>query len=444
MEKLNGIGTVSYKEEFMLKGNFDVEVNLSDVWNKRKDFFNMEIEALEVKSIYDLPFSPWEFKGETKCGRTITALNMALTQRRERFNEVGTHFELGFNISELTIGSIDHSDKFQFLIPNFLIGYDHMTKEGKRHIRNLTTLRFEYKDNAYLLKMLGVNESSTNAKSIIEKNVDIITVQIDISRENGKIKFEEASEVVELFLELCTIAYGGRINWTTCLGFSNNEVVFSRIRDVPISSLKSSRQLIRVGHPFYLSKFLGESFKIYSELTKDKRVNLMKLVEGIHFSALKLTFPAPFVILGSVIEEFAGAELEEKSTYFINKGSRKELFPKFKSFIEEYILDLLEESDKSYFEETELKQKLSGLLQRNLRTRISNLLDSFQFEYDKEWVRLFVKKRNDAAHGNYTFTVEDYYTWSKMGALLEKAVLTKLQYKGEYFDWSTSPPSWKV
>lgn len=262
-------------------------------------------------------------------------------------------------------------------------------------------------------------------------------------KDNEKINYEEAKEVVELFLELSTVAYGGRVTWATCSGIANEEISLRIFRSVPFAPLSPFHQLIRVEHPFYLSKFIKDSFPMYSNLNEEERINFMKLVEGIHFSLFRLTFPAPFVILGSVIEEFSNSELEEKLTHFVNKANRRALFPKFKSFIDENVIEIIDESDRSYFEDGELKQKLSALLQKNLRARILSLLASFQVEYELEWVRQFVKKRNEATHGTYKFAAEDYSIFSKMVALLERVVLTKLQYKGEYLDWSASPPEWK-
>jgi len=169
----------------------------------------------------------------------------------------------------------------------------------------------------------------------------------------------------------------------------------------------------------------------------------MKLIGGIHLSTLHLVFPAPFVTLGSIIEEFSNLELEEKITHFVGKADRRALLPKFKAFIEEDVMGLLDESDKIYFEESELKQKLSGLLGRTLRSRIISLLDSFEIEYEEDLVGQFVKKRNAAAHGTYEYTAGDYQIFSTMAALLERIALMKIQYKGQFLDWSTSPPEHK-
>jgi hypothetical protein len=442
---LQGNGTVKFNDEITYTGSFCVEVDYGGIWHKRQNVFFLELDqSLVQQSLSDLPFSPWEFEGVSDNGEKIRVSNMALTKRNENFNQQSIYVQFGFHISELFIGNIDEEcEHIQFLIPNFLIGFDRISTHGGRNKRNITNLDLKYKDASYSIEMIGLNDFATNEKEIIKNYEDIVTVQMNVRRENEKIRYNDAKEVVELILELCTIAYGGRVSWTTCIAISSEESIFRILRDVPLAPLKPFHQLIRVSYPGYFSYFIRSGFPSYSELNKEERLSLMKLVEGIHFSVLRLTFPAPFVILGSVIEEFSYSELEENLTYFINKSSRRELFPKFKAFVDENIIEMIDESEKSFFEEGELKQKLSGLLQKNLRARIVSLLDFFQVEYDMEWVRQFVKKRNESAHGTYQFAVEDYLVFTRMVALLEKVILTKIQYKGEFLDWSIIPPEWR-
>ncbi|NGY80542.1 hypothetical protein F6Y02_41550 (plasmid) [Bacillus megaterium] len=318
---------------------------------------------------------------------------MALTKQSYSSNEQGQYTNsLGFNISEMILGDASSFDYIEFLIPNFLIGFDSFIKQGDKHIRNVTSFILEYKEISYSLEFIGVNNSSTKKNEIISNNKDLVTVLLKVQRDNEKINYDEAKEVIELVLELCTVAYGGRVSWATCFGILNKKKSFYVFRDVPLGPLQPSRQLIPVNLHHSLSGLITNCFPIYSKLDDQKRLNFRKLIEGIHLSTLQTVFPAPFVTLGSIIEEFSNLELEEKVTHFIGKTDRRALLPKFKAFIEEDVIGLLDESDKVYFEENELKQKLSGLLGRTLRSRILSLMASFEVEYEENLVGDFVNK----------------------------------------------------
>lgn len=441
---MHGHGTIKFNDELMFKGNFDLKTDLKEIWNNRQNVFFFEVDKSSVKqSLSELPFSPWHFEGETSNGRKIIVENMAMTQKNEKINGTSINVQLGFSISELTVGNQQSFDRIVYSIPNFLIGFDQYSNQQGNIICDNTNFTLEYKGVEYCFQLKAINNSAsaTHQKQIIEKDKDIVTVHMTINRVNEKINYEEAIEVVNIILDLCTIANGGRVSWTTCYGIEKEKEILRTLRDVPFSHLKPFRTLIRISHPEYLSSYIKSTFPSYSSLGEEERFSYMKLIEGIHFSALRLNFPAPFVILGSVIEDFTNSVLAENATSFINKADRRALFPDFQRFIEKNVLNLIEENDKTFFEEKELKQKLSGLMQKNLRARILTLLTTFQVEHDLEWVRNFVRKRNDAAHGNYKFAAEeDYLIWSKMVSLLEKLVLSKLNYNGEYLDWSVSPP----
>ncbi|MFE4047132.1 hypothetical protein [Priestia sp. YIM B13490] len=442
---LKGNGSVKFDKGLELTGDFFIEGILGEIWNKRQNLLSLNVKDNSVNQhLNDFPFFPWVFEGTSRKGIVIKANGMALTKHGYSTNEQGQLTnKFSFSILEIIVGDASGFDYVEFLIPNFLIGFDILVKQGDKQIRNMTSFTLEYNEIAYSLELIGVNNPIAKKNEIISNNKDLVTVQLKVKRANGRIDYEEAKEVVELVLELCTVAYGGRVSWGTCFGILDENKSFQIFRDVPFAPLKPSRQLMPVNLYHVLSGLIINCFPLYSKLDNEQRLNFMKLIEGIHLSTLQLVFPAPFVNLGSIIEEFTNLELEEKITHFVGKTDRRALLPKFKAFIEEDVMGLLDESDKIYFEEGELKQKLSGLLGRTLRSRIISLMDSFELEYEEDLVGQFVKKRNAAAHGTYKYTTGDYQIFSTMAALLERIALMKIQYKGQFLDWSTSPPEHK-
>lgn len=138
---LNGNGTIRYKEEIVLNGKFYIEGDLKEILNKRQNILYLEIdESLVKQNLSDLPFSPWIFEGKSNDGKKIIANSMALTREKFDIKEQDISLIFGFNITELTIGNVDSFDCLEFLIPNFLIGFDYFPKQGDKQIRNTTSI----------------------------------------------------------------------------------------------------------------------------------------------------------------------------------------------------------------------------------------------------------------------------------------------------------------
>lgn len=444
-QTIEGKGKFKYNDEIEVNGNIRINIESHNAWDSKK---NSVICFIEEESFEDplneLPFFPWTFEGKSDEGKLISANNMALTKKGVDFNNRGINTKCEFDISELVLGDYVECDCFEFWITNFLISFDNMTKIGTHHLRNNSSFTINYNQDTILVDLSEENNIVTKKDEIIKENGSLITVKIVLKKENRTILFDEAKEVIDSLTDLYSIAYGARVNWTNAIGYSNDIEVFNMVRNVQHAPLNPFRKLIRISHPNYLTRFIQMCYPVYMGLGQGTRQSIMKLVEGIHLSASKLIFPVPFIILGSSIEDFAGKELGENSTHYIERAERRRIYPVFKQFIDENIIVSLSEEDSCDFDNTGIKQKLSGLVQRNLRSRITNLLEAFEVEFDNEWVRQFVIKRNQAAHGNYEFSPVDYLIWSRMATILEQIVLKKLQYTEEYLNWSTNPPEWKV
>ncbi|NQW98348.1 hypothetical protein HPY21_15525 [Bacillus stratosphericus] len=442
---LEGRGKFKFEEEIEVEGNFNLNLNIDGVWNKNKNSISGSFNETSIDmALGDLPFFPWDFEGETTEGKKVIGKGLALTKQGESFTETGINVNWGFDINEIVIGDYQECEVLEYWIPNFIISFDEMTKVGERLVRNKTQLSLTYNQDTISVELWGINNLTNGEQEIKKQNEDIFTVKIVLRKENGILSLDESNELMDSLLDLCSVAYGGRVSWGTVVGFSDNGEVFRVIRSVPFAPLNPTRQLIMVNLPRYLSQFIQICFPSYINLTREHRDTFKKFIEGIQLSASRLIFPIPYIVLGSAIEEFVSAELEETSSHYVGRADRRRIYPAFKAFLEENVFPLIEQGDIGDFDESGMKQKWSGLLTRNLRSRITNLLDAFEVTYDPESVRSFVKKRNDAAHGNYVYTSADYLIWSQMVALLEQVIFKKLQYQGPYYDWSVSPPEWRI
>lgn len=436
-----GNGLFSYKNDIQLKNDFLSNFELADLSLKTRMLITTEFESLK-RSTSDLPFHPWSLKGTTADGETIEAKAMSLVSTSKGFNKAGPYLRLGFTFRELLVGTFEEFDFVDFFVPNLLIGYDNMSEDAS--ILNNTKYNFQYKDNFYLIEFTDLQDSVERYKEIIENEEDLLTIKITIIKLHSLITLEEAKDLAESVFNLCTIAYGDRVTWARLVGFKNGTRRLIIVRNIVPCNLNPFRQLIRVSYPGRLSEFISTSFPHYISLLDDQQLYLNRLIDGIHFSAERLNFPAPFMTLGSAIEDFALQILGDLDTHYVDKATRKQLYSSFEVWIDSYILPLLDEDDKEDFNESGKKQKMSSIVQRNLRSRITNLLNHFNIKFSLDWIRNFVFKRNAAAHGTYKYSNEDYKDWTRVASLLELIVLKYLDFKGEYADWSESSPKWRI
>lgn len=114
--------------------------------------------------------------------------------------------------------------------------------------------------------------------------------------------------------------------------------------------------------------------------------------------------------------------------------------PLFEKFVQTTIYPLLNVKDIDNFNDSALKQKLSQLVQRNLQKRITSLLEYYSIPFKIDDVRNFVKRRNDATHGSYSYRAGDHEIFTKIASKLEIIILKRLNYYGSYVDRDVSSP----
>lgn len=440
-EEINGNGKFEIGDVNSLEGRFNIELDVQNPWDKSKNIIVGEFDGILPTEIIDNDdlFYPWSFAGTTSEGKGVTGTNLALTGTRMR--SMKGVYNCTFEVSQLTIGELQECERFEFWVPNFIIGFDQFSE---RRVRDKTYLNLEFRNEKFSIELTDVSGSGHNSQETLNRKEDFISVKMIIKKESGLLTAELATEVIDTLLDLYSIAYGWEVRWTNMLGYNNDIEVFHSIRKLPPGKLNPFRQLINVRFPNRLTNFIQTSFPFYSTFDSDTQLSIRKLTAGIHLAGSTLTFPIPFTIIGSTIEEFAKNELDDIDVNYIQRSDRRRIYKDFKTFMQVNVHDLLSEEDRTdLLNDGNLHQKWTAMLQRNLRIRITKLLDTFEIDFNTEHVNRFVQKRNDAAHGSYEYSSSDYIIWSQMVALLEKVLLKKLRYEGEYWDFSTSPAELK-
>ncbi|PFA22323.1 hypothetical protein CN384_25685 [Bacillus thuringiensis] len=444
-EEVNGNGVFKFGDTNSLEGRFNIELDVQNPWDRSKNIIIGEFDGIPPTEIInnDDLFYPWNFIGATSEGKEITGTNLALKGTRTHYTE--GEYNCNFEVSQLTIGELQECEEFEFWIPNFIIGFDQSSElpSGQR-IRNKTYLNLEFRHENFSVELTDASDSGHYSQETLNRKDDFISVKMIIKKESGPLTSDLATEVIDTLLDLYSIAYGWEVRWTNLLGYNNNQEVFHLIRKLPPGKLNPFRQLIHVKYPNHLTNFIQTSFPFYSDFDSDTKLSIRKLAESIHLAGSTLTFPIPFIIIGSAIEEFVKNELDDIDVNYIQRLDRRRIYQDFKTFMQHHVHDLLSEEDQSdLFNDGTLHQKWTAMLQRNLRIRITRLLEKFEIDFNAEHINRFVQKRNNAAHGSYEYSSSDYIIWSQMVALLEKVLLKKLRYEGDYWDFSTSPAEFK-
>ncbi|GEM_PF-4258000 len=439
--QFSGTGTFSHEAKV------NIDANLEFIWEPsklgRKDMLEISATTNDralISKYFTLPSFPWSLSGITKEGFKIVGSGLAIRSSGESFSEE-IELSLGFRCNYLQFGNENiEFDYIDFYLPNIFIAFDEMNKVGKRSTRSTSQISLSLSDAEYTITLSELNNIVTQKKDILNEGNNLLTVRVTLRKVNGPTFFNEAQDLMDHISELISIGCGGSVGWVQSCAYKDNERVFNVFRDIDFTQLNPFRKLLPIDLPYCVTEFIKGTVNVYSGLSEHKRKALKRLRHQIHFSSERLVFPTPFSTLGSCIEDFVQYAIPETDSHYIARADRRKIDPCFAVWVKENIVVLLDEADKADFDKTGMKQKLSALLQRNLRSRISKLLDSYNISYERDWVSDFVKKRNAAAHGTYTYEKNDYLIWSRMASLLERVLLKELNFKGEFIDWAESPP----
>lgn len=264
------------------------------------------------------------------------------------------------------------------------------------------------------------------------------TARMELYANSTGIDWSLGVKYVDPLLKLLGIVRGYERPWLVCHGINEKKIEWVVIRDVGFEDTKSIFKIIPCDRPNILRFYLERSLPRFLSLTAHQRKTFHKLFDAMRISCSHLFFPLPFVILGLGIEDFVLNLLPERASSLITKSERKALRAPFKNWLEKYINPLLSAEEAKTFLDNS-NQKLSHVVGRTLRERIYNLLSSVSMKYDSSWVSEYVKRRNAAAHGNYSYKNPDYLRFSRMVSLIHRFILRQFNYRGKYIDWSVFP-----
>jgi hypothetical protein len=441
--RLNVLGKMLNGSTVISDSNYELIWDLQEK-SGNKILMKVSTSDLLVYQTYDeLPFYEWMFKGKTENSESVRCTGGALISRGGIADTAGIQTKLTFSFTEIQIGDRQLFEKVEYYVPNFRIGFDQMRDvlgKRERSISDFVVQQGDYELKVVLESLVELDK----LQNLVDGEVDNFTVKMIIENQVGSLEYDDFASVTTLLFDLCTVAYGDKVSWGHAVFFHNGKKQFEVLRyPSQFCSLSPARQQIAVEKPAILTGFLQETFEHYVKVTNEARSKFLAFVEGLQIACNTLIFPIPFVVLGTAIEDYCASVLATKKEYFVPRNVRKKLLPNFLEWVSQNIESEIDENDWQEFNDS-LPQKFSALFQRNLRTRITNLLAHYRISFDPAWVSEFVKKRNTAAHGTYVFTNEDYIIWTRMAALMESVIRRELHYTGEFWDFSETPVTEKI
>lgn len=419
-----GNGNWEYKDKFKYEVEFKIEVNLEIVRvYSCPILIKIPMDKYEI-DYNNMPRISWELSGKDANGRSIKINQLNVNS----CGYCGDYYSLGCDFSKIEISADINYNKLDFFIPNFSCGA-------------MSEVILKYLDRDYKLLFSSLNLDPKNAFINDEEHARTSNyfngLKILIETDE-KVEVKKACNLMDILTDLLSIINGTKVKWRNVVGITDHSISHAIIKNITVDNIPTYRKLIdfNLYETYNLNNYIKSCFNTYANMSVEEKKSLISFVDNIQLSSKEKEYPAPFTILGNAIEKYAKDTLNDKSNHYVNRATRKILLPLFKEFINKGIWPYLDKSDKCDFDEDNIKNKLSALVQRNLRTRITNLLENFKIPFDPIYVQDFVKKRNSSAHGEYIFKDNDFFIYSRIASLLEQSVLKRIGYNGEFIDWA--------
>ena len=430
--KLEGFGDLIFESwvenDICWEGEFDLR-------NKFRNKSILEVKVLNLNP-HILFHSPINLEGYCKnTDKKVYFDN--LINVRGKFNSKGKRFYF-FSAKTLTIGNNEQINKLEFFIPDILIGYTESSKVENRNVLNISKLNLEIDGNKYDFILEG-NPSFIGEKYDKFESKVSFTLKVTVKCGNNELKYGKVLKIMEVFFTLLSYIYGSKKNWIMVKGYIDNKLTWKGIRDVVYSNFEHPFSVMPVHKGKNIINFIKKSFNLFYDMKEKRKRAFYYLFDGLWTATENLVFPVPFIVLASTLEVFMTHFLDIKKNSFLTKKQKNEIYPEFEKWIKDNIIeDIEEEERKDYI--ISLKQRLSHLVGRNFKYRLNQLFKTQNLLYDREWIRSFVNRRNDATHNEYKYEKEDSQTFFRLVALVQRFILSYFSYNEEYYDWSTFPP----
>ena len=353
-----GSATLSHGD-VRITGDLNVKWNIAGEYGLRKLVIEVVSHDFITTTLQQMPFSEWVLDGNID-GIILNAQDIVLMGKN---GEIGDRNSTKciFGVGELRIGNETLFDQIEYYVPNVLIGFDNFQNIDNERVRNCTTLNLNYNGEMYSIVLEGVNNVVRKREEYKRDLTTFISTKVIVRKAAGdKIDINNATEIVDALLDLCTIAYGDRVNWVAARGYNNNEVNLEVLLDVECPVTNPFRYILRFEYPNRLSNFLFKTFDNYISMEESKRKIIMKLISSIQISSKSLIFPLPFSIMGLAIEDFVQGMLSEVETHYIDRTTRHRIDPIFDQWVAQNVLPVLTNAaDRQDFQDGALKQKLA-------------------------------------------------------------------------------------
>ncbi len=344
----------------------------------------LELNIL-LAPLMELPLTHWSFAGITEDGLPVKV--SGLDCRAQSWPEMFTNRDeciASFVGSKLIVGHDQPVELLRFYFPDLVFGSADTEKTPTGFIRNHTVFDGfgdEYEGIKIDFRAVpGLTQEPKNDNRIAAKH---LTTVATVSRENLEgIAYSQVEPLISALGQSIGLAVGLTRPWVFCEGIRDDESVFVHYRDVSYA-VGSRFSIVRTQDPFSVQNLSSCALLFYLGCDSETAERFRRLVLGLQLSSSQLVFPAPFLFLSAVLEEFIEGELDFGRRHMLEKPQREDAFKKFEAWMNSNVLQYMSDTDDAQMLRDNLKLKFNVIFQRDLNDRIRALLDSVSLPHDE-------------------------------------------------------------
>lgn len=301
---------IHYDFKLNEKVSFNIDIDLSDINSGELINVNIKIPGTSFSSPYEIPYENYKLEFIYN-GIKYIADNMFMTEWKEVYPY---SYNLKFKSINIKpeIDKLADINKIEFLIPNFIIGYDEMIiRDG---IINKTDLKLSYKNQEYNITLEANPEFNNKDNANLKIKNNITSKMIFYPGEKKQI--EEIYKLSNILIELIGLAYGSFRPYLVANFYNNEELkgqsLFSRDNN------NSNKVLSLIPHQYskILSEFINMTFTNYVNMNDTEKKYILQFSDILFHSISKINLYDSFKALERLyLLENINSPLEQNDEY---------------------------------------------------------------------------------------------------------------------------------
>jgi len=328
-------------------------------------------------------------------------------------------------------------ERLVFLIPDLAIGYDARVRTKRRAGTSVKLLRSTW-EITLSGKPLACDVLGRFLPEELRRQPrpHLFTTTIQVPCEAVKeVGLDRIARRLDDILRGLSLAAGQPRDWARVIGFRGQQVVWQGFRDPVNMPRERGIPMLECEKPGVLTPFVSAYSKWIDPLSDRKRRAVRTLIAGLLEATCHRRFPVPFFVLASVLEVFIAGYCGFKTSSYVSRATRKQLWQMFELWQERYLIPRVAEQEAPEFRE-KAKGSFSQYLQRRLRSRLTKMLANVKNPDKERIIGQFVTRRNKATHEDYEYEPKDWEIIKRMVGLAYEYLVGEIGYEGPRIPWA--------